>query len=94
LEYPSLHIYNVYSYHVVQEFNKGVYDYIIATDESNGNGEEDEESEDVDEGEDEDEEEAEEEEEEEDEQANIEEEGEENCEYLASIFPLCFHSFF
>lgn len=28
-------------YHVVQEFNKGVYDYIIATDES-GKGEQDE----------------------------------------------------
>jgi ATP-dependent RNA helicase DDX56/DBP9 len=26
---------------VVQEFNKGVYDYIIATDESGGKGEED-----------------------------------------------------
>lgn len=38
-------------YHVVQEFNKGVYDYIIATDES-GKGELDEddrEVEDVDE---------------------------------------------
>jgi ATP-dependent RNA helicase DDX56/DBP9 len=28
-------------YHVVQEFNKGVYEYIIATDESGGRGEED-----------------------------------------------------
>ncbi|EIN09662.1 ATP-dependent RNA helicase dbp9 [Punctularia strigosozonata HHB-11173 SS5] len=28
-------------YHVVQEFNQGVYDYIIATDESGGRGEED-----------------------------------------------------
>lgn len=26
-------------YHIVQEFNKGVYDYIIATDESAGRGE-------------------------------------------------------
>lgn len=32
-------------YHVVQEFNKGVYDYIIATDESGGKGEEDSEEE-------------------------------------------------
>jgi ATP-dependent RNA helicase DDX56/DBP9 len=29
-------------YHVVQEFNKGIYDYIIATDESGGRGEGDE----------------------------------------------------
>jgi ATP-dependent RNA helicase DDX56/DBP9 len=28
-------------YHVVQEFNQGVYDYIIATDESGGRGEDD-----------------------------------------------------
>jgi hypothetical protein len=32
---------------VVQEFNKGVYDYIIATDESGGRGEEDAEEEEV-----------------------------------------------
>jgi ATP-dependent RNA helicase DDX56/DBP9 len=32
---------NASRYHVVQEFNKGVYDYIIATDESGGKGEED-----------------------------------------------------
>jgi hypothetical protein len=92
LEYPSLHIYGVHSYHVVQEFNKGVYDYIIATDESNGNGEEDEEdeeSEDEDEGEDE--EEAEDEEDGADEQAHIEEEGEEDCECLACTFTWCFH---
>ena len=31
-----------YRYHVVQEFNKGVYDYIIATDESGAHGEHDE----------------------------------------------------
>lgn len=30
-------------YHTVQEFNKGVYDYIIATDESGARGELDEE---------------------------------------------------
>ena len=36
-------------YHVVQEFNKGVYDYIIATDESGANSEHDEEDEDEDE---------------------------------------------
>lgn len=34
-----------FRYHVVQEFNKGVYDYIIATDESGGKGEEDSEDE-------------------------------------------------
>jgi ATP-dependent RNA helicase DDX56/DBP9 len=34
-----------YRYHVVQEFNKGIYDYIIATDESEGKGEEDAEEE-------------------------------------------------
>lgn len=28
-------------YHVVQEFNKGVYDYIIASDENSGKGEQD-----------------------------------------------------
>jgi hypothetical protein len=28
-------------YHTVQEFNKGVYDYIIATDESGAQGEQD-----------------------------------------------------
>jgi len=28
-------------YHTVQEFNKGVYDYIIATDESGARGEQD-----------------------------------------------------
>ena len=28
-------------YHVVQEFNKGVYDYIIASDENAGRGEQD-----------------------------------------------------
>lgn len=28
-------------YHTVQEFNKGVYDYIIATDESSGKAEKD-----------------------------------------------------
>lgn len=28
-------------YHTVQEFNKGVYDYIIATDESGARGEHD-----------------------------------------------------
>ena len=28
-----------YRYHVVQEFNKGVYDYIIATDESGAHDE-------------------------------------------------------
>jgi ATP-dependent RNA helicase DDX56/DBP9 len=41
-------------YHVVQEFNKGVYDYIVATDESGGRGEEDElaEGEDGEDGED------------------------------------------
>lgn len=38
-----------YRYHVVQEFNKGVYDYIIATDESDAHGEHDEEDEDEDE---------------------------------------------
>ena len=32
-------------YHVVQEFNKGVYDYIIASDESVGKTEHDEEEE-------------------------------------------------
>ena len=32
-------------YHVVQEFNKGVYDYIIASDESVGKTEQDEEEE-------------------------------------------------
>lgn len=37
-----------YRYHVVQEFNKGVYDYIIATDESGTHGEHDEEEEDKD----------------------------------------------
>lgn len=43
-----------YRYHVVQEFNKGVYDYIIATDESGADGEHDEEEEDKEsEGEDE-----------------------------------------
>jgi ATP-dependent RNA helicase DDX56/DBP9 len=45
-----------YRYHVVQEFNKGVYDYIIATDESGAHGghdEEDEEEEEDKEGEDE-----------------------------------------
>lgn len=36
-------------YHVVQEFNKGVYDYIIATDESGAHGEPDEVDEDEDE---------------------------------------------
>lgn len=36
-------------YHIVQEFNKGVYDYIIATDESSGSVEYDfEEQDDVD----------------------------------------------
>lgn len=35
-------------YHTVQEFNKGVYDYIIASDESAGKGEHDEEEEDAD----------------------------------------------
>jgi ATP-dependent RNA helicase DDX56/DBP9 len=39
----------VYRYHVVQEFNKGVYDYIIATDESGAHGEHDEEDQDEDE---------------------------------------------
>lgn len=40
-------------YHVVQEFNQGVYDYIIASDESMGKAEQDEESEteDVEDGE-------------------------------------------
>ena len=33
-------------YHAVQEFNKGVYDYIIATDES-GRGEQDDDDRDV-----------------------------------------------
>ena len=33
----------------MQEFNKGVYDYIIATDESDAHGEHDEEDEDEDE---------------------------------------------
>ena len=33
--------------HIVQEFNKGVYDYIIATDEANGSIEDDDESESV-----------------------------------------------
>lgn len=36
-----------YRYHVVQEFNKGVYDYIIATDESGAHGEHDNEEEEV-----------------------------------------------
>lgn len=31
------------SFHIVQEFNKGVYDYIIASDESAGQGEVDQE---------------------------------------------------
>ena len=44
-------------YHVVQEFNKGVYDYIIASDENSGKVEQDsdderEEAEDVDDGDD------------------------------------------
>ena len=32
-------------YHTVQEFNKGVYDYIIASDESSGRAEQDSEDE-------------------------------------------------
>ena len=32
--------------HIVQEFNKGVYDYIIATDEASGSAEQDSENED------------------------------------------------
>lgn len=36
-------------YHVVQEFNKGVYDYIIASDENAGRGEQDEDEADVEE---------------------------------------------
>ena len=31
----------IYRYHVVQEFNKGVYDYIIASDEGVKKGEQD-----------------------------------------------------
>lgn len=34
-----------FRYHIVQEFNKGVYDYIIATDESGVEGHEEEEDE-------------------------------------------------
>ena len=32
---------NIYRYHTVQEFNKGVYDYIIASDESAATAEHD-----------------------------------------------------
>lgn len=39
-------------YHIVQEFNKGIYDYIIATDESELKGEQDSDDEDDDEEED------------------------------------------
>lgn len=41
-----------YRYHTVQEFNKGVYDYIIATDESGGKRELDTEDEHDDHGDD------------------------------------------
>ncbi len=34
-------IHTRHRYHTVQEFNKGVYDYIIASDESTGRGEQD-----------------------------------------------------
>ncbi|KAI0083853.1 DEAD-domain-containing protein [Irpex rosettiformis] len=42
-------------YHVVQEFNKGVYDYIIASDENAGRGEQDDDDDDTQEAEDEEE---------------------------------------
>ena len=44
-------IFLTYRYHVVQEFNKGVYDYIIATDESGTHGEHDEDEDENEDGE-------------------------------------------
>lgn len=42
---PQLTTFNVFNrYHTVQEFNKGVYEYIIATDESGAKGEQDSDS--------------------------------------------------
>lgn len=37
----GLKFYLEYRYHVVEEFNKGVYDYIIASDENAGRSEQD-----------------------------------------------------
>jgi hypothetical protein len=41
----KLTAFDILRYHVVQEFNKGVYDYIIATDESGARAEYDTEEE-------------------------------------------------
>ena len=42
-EYTISHLIPNYSarYHIVEEFNKGVYEYIIATDEGSGSAEQD-----------------------------------------------------
>jgi ATP-dependent RNA helicase DDX56/DBP9 len=36
---PGTYLESLYRFHIVQEFNKGVYDYIIASDESAAKGE-------------------------------------------------------